>query len=134
MTIAELPTDLLHIRHSRDLLDASGGFRVARLGAVLGIEPAELGRVSGRSTESVAKMFKQESVHPRSARTREVLGELAQLAAILRAMGLEEDAPRWMHTPLPAFAGKTPVELIAARRGQELVGRLLANATGNIGS
>lgn len=58
----------------------------------------------------------------------------ARLAAILRAMGMEEDAPSWMHTPLPTFAGKTPVELIGAGRGQELVDRLLANAIGNVGS
>lgn len=60
--------------------------------------------------------------------------DLAQLAIILRAMDMEDEAPRWMNTPLPRFGGKTPVEVVEAGRGQELVARLIAEATGNIGS
>lgn len=133
-TIAPPPTDLLHVRLSHDLIDPSGGFHVARICGVLGVEPAELGRLTGRSTESVAKMFKQESVHPRDPRTRQALRELSQFVAILRAMDMEDEASRWMHTPLPSFSGKNPLEIVADGRGQELVGRLIANATGNVGS
>lgn len=60
--------------------------------------------------------------------------DLAQIAVILRAMDMEDEAPRWMHTPLPRFGGKTPVEIVEAGRGQELVAGLIAQATGNIGS
>ena len=125
---------ILPINLSRDLIDHGGGFHVRRICKVLGVDPAELARLSGRSTESVAKLFKRKSVHPRSARTESALREMTQLVTILRAMDLEKEAPRWTHTPLPGFAGKTPLELIEEGRGQELVGRLVANATGNVGS
>jgi hypothetical protein len=134
MTATTETVEILPIKLSRDLIDRGGGFHVLQICETLGVEPAEFARLSGRSTESVAKLFRKESVQPRSEQTRAALREMTQLVTILRAMELEDEAPRWMHTPLPGFAGKTPLELIEEGRGQELVSRLIANATGNVGS
>ena len=127
-------SDLLPSRLTNDLIDTSGAFNVGRICGVLGVEPAEFGRLSGRSTESVAKLFRKKSVRPRNTLTLRALREMTQLVTILRAMGQEEQARRWMHTPIPSYAGKTPLELVQEGRGQELIARLVDNATGNVGS
>jgi uncharacterized protein (DUF2384 family) len=81
----------------------------------------------------VAKSFSGQFVKIREAKTKTVINEMFQLVSILRAMGLEGDAPRWMKTPLPSFEGKSPLQLVAENRGQELVSHLLAIASVNIG-
>ena len=79
MALAARNIEILPIAESRDLLDPHGGFRVHRICEALGVEPAEFARLSGRSTESVAKLFKKESVQPRSEKTRSALAGAAAL-------------------------------------------------------
>ena len=126
--------NLLPSESTRDLIAGSGGFHVARICKVLGVETSEFARLSERRVESVAKLFKKETVKPRNEKTVEVLHEMIQIITILRAMGLSRSAARWMKTPIPSFSGKTPTDLIAQGHGQELIGRLTSNASGNVGS
>jgi uncharacterized protein (DUF2384 family) len=93
------------------------------------------GGLTHRQTESVVGLFLSGFVQPRHSRTRDVLRQLVQIARIFEAMGWSgEDVRRWMNAPLPMFSGKTPVEQIERGRGQELIARLVALATGNVGS
>jgi Protein of unknown function (DUF2384) len=117
-----------------DLIDERGGFQLERLCNVLGVEKSTFAYLTDRTTESVAKLFSGQFVKVREAKTKTVINEMIQLVSILRAMGLEDDAPRWMKTPLPSFEGKSPLQLVAENRGQELVSRLLAIASGNVGT
>jgi len=126
--------NVLPSKITRDLIDPLGGYHVARICSVLGVGKAEFARFSDRRTESVAKLFNRDTVKPRSVKTLQVLGEMTQIVTILRAMGLLKDAKRWMKTPIPSFSGRTPSDLIEEGRGQELIDRLIANATGNVGS
>ena len=115
------------------LLTPDGRYAVRNLCQNLGVEPAELARLTGRATESVAKLFGNQPSKPREIRTLRVLRELLQLHGILDALGLAGDEMRsWMHSPLPAFDGKTPQEVIEEGRGQELIARLTAYSSGNV--
>lgn len=117
-----------------DLLDDGGKYRLRRICSILGVEKAAFARLTHRRTESVAKLFEQDrGFGPREPRTREVMKHLVQLITVLRAMGIEGEAPKWMNTPLPDFDGMTPQDVLADGRGQELVSRLLDLATGGVG-
>jgi hypothetical protein len=45
----------------------------------------------------------------------------------------KDDVARWMKTPLPTDEGQTPLDVLAKGKGQGLVDRLVALATGNVG-
>ena len=120
-------------RATGGLLTTRGAFAVRRICSEFGVEPADFARLTGRKTESVARLFREESSAPREARTVQVLREMLQLLGVLRVIGLPPaERKGWMHTRLPAFEGKTPQELIAEGRGQELVARLVAYSSGNV--
>ncbi|MGA2451252.1 MAG: MbcA/ParS/Xre antitoxin family protein [Polyangiaceae bacterium] len=114
-------------------LTPEGAFAVRRLCSEFGVEPADFARLTGRTTESVAKLFHDETSSPRGPRTVQVLREMLQLQNVLQVVGLPPSEMKgWMHMPLPAFEGKTPRELISEGRGQELVARLMAYSSGNV--
>jgi hypothetical protein len=115
------------------LLMPDGRYAVRQLCQGLGVEPAELARLTGRSTESVAKLFGSQPTKPREIRTLRVLRELLQLHSILDGLGLSgEEMKGWMHAPLPAFDGKTARDVIEEGHGQELIARLTAYSSGNV--
>lgn len=136
MMAATFDPVLLPSKLVRDLIDDNGRYNIRAICQIMGITAALFAQLTHRATESVAKSFAESApnVKPRDARTQRVVAELVQIIGILRAMGLDRDAARWMHTPLPSFSGQTPAALITEGRGQELVERLLAVASGNIGA
>jgi uncharacterized protein (DUF2384 family) len=124
---------LEHPKLVSDLMDRSGGFLLAKICNVLGVEKSGFAVLTHRRVESVAKLFSEKSFKPRNSTTIKIIKELVQLIGILRSMGLEEDAARWMNAPLPSYDGKSPFELVASGQGQKLISRLLSLAQGNIG-
>lgn len=133
---AMLDPVLMPSRLVRDLIDDKGRYNVRLICQVVGLTAAPFAQLTHRSTESVAKSFSDSAppLKPREARTRAVLRQLVQIIGLLRSMGISEEAPRWMHTPLPSFEGRTPAEIIEEGQGQQLVDRLLAMASGNLGT
>lgn len=126
--------NILPNEYSRDLVAPSGGYHLERICLYLGVGKADFARFSERRTEAVAKLFRPQPVKPRNPRTVAVLKEMTQIITIFKALGLIDQAKSWMRTPIPSFSGQTPSDLIEAGRGQELVDRLIANATGNVGT
>jgi uncharacterized protein (DUF2384 family) len=116
-----------------EFMTPGGAFVIKALCEHLGIQPADLARMTGRTTESVAKLFGAEATTPREERTVRVLRQLVQVVTVLGAMHLQpNEVKQWMRTPLQAFDGRTPLEEVAAGRGQELIGRLVTLASGNV--
>jgi hypothetical protein len=109
------------------------GYQVRAIRDRLGITPARLAELTGRTTESVAGLFDGRSTLPRHARTRQVLGELVELIRILEAEQSLELAPAWFFAPLSAFGGKSPFEMVRNGEGRALIARFFAQATGNAG-
>jgi len=124
-----LPTSL-----TEDLLTNDGKYKLANICEILGLQKSDFAELTGRSVESVAKMFRNNPVKPRNIRTRRVLDELIQIIVIFRAMKMDEGIARWMSTPIASYSGRTPRGIIASEDGAQLVARLLTLATGNIGA
>ncbi len=59
--------------------------------------------------------------------------EISQIFDILRAMGQADQAVSWFERPMEQLGGKTPLAYVAEGRGQDLIGRLLCMASGNLG-
>lgn len=114
-------------------LVSEDGYHVSAIGDVLGLTPARLAKLTGRTTESAAQLFDGAPKRPRDPRTREVLGELVEIIGLLDALGGLDNARSWFATPLPSHGGQSPFEVVAARNGRALIANLLALATGNVG-
>jgi hypothetical protein len=109
-----------------------GGFNLLRICESLHLKPAEFAVLTHRTTESVARSVKQDAfIEPEHPATVAVLRQLVQILGLLRSM--EVDAATWLKTPLPSYEGQTPFELVEDGKGQELIGRLLGLAVGDVG-
>jgi hypothetical protein len=128
-------TDLLFAsKLATEYFDPAAGYQVKALCAELGVKPAAFARVTHRKTESVAKLFSGKFVNPKEGETLQVLRQMHQILAVFRAMDWsKDDVARWMNTPLPTDEGRTPLDVLAKGKGQGLVDRLVALATGNVG-
>lgn len=122
---------LVNTKLVSDLVSA-GGYNVARLCKVLHLKAADFAQLTERGTESVARSVKKDDfvqlVHPE---THQRVRELVEVTGLLRAMGMDEAT--WIRTPLPSYDGKTPLELVGAGGGRELIARLLGLAVGDVG-
>jgi hypothetical protein len=82
--------------------DPARGYQVAGLCAELGVQPARFAKLTRRQTESVAQLFSGKYVNPKEPRTKTVLRQLYQIAAVFRSMGWsKDDVGTWMNSPLP---------------------------------
>jgi uncharacterized protein (DUF2384 family) len=115
-----------------DLL-SDGKYNLSRICASLRLKAADLGTLTARSTESVARSVAKDAFTQPEAATEKVSRELVQIVGLLRAMKLEADAGTWFKTPLPSYKGRTPLELVSDNKGQELISRLLGLAAGDVG-
>jgi len=112
----------------------SGGFRIDLLCRELELPAAEFASLTGRATTSIARYLQWERwVDPDDERTKRVLKELVQIVGLLRAMKMDDNASSWLRTPLPSYGGRTPLEVVKAGEGQDLIQRLLALAVGESG-
>lgn len=59
--------------------------------------------------------------------------ELLQILKLLQDMGLEQNASTWLRTPMAIHNGQTPLELLNAGQGQDLILRLQSLAAGETG-
>ncbi len=121
-------------KHGKAYFNPTQGYCLAGLCRELGVRPAGFAKLTHRSTESVAKLFKRKFVKPKSPKTKKVIQQMWQIFTVFRAMGWKkDDISGWLHSPLPTHDGKAPLELIASGKGQPLIDELVDLATGNIG-
>lgn len=110
-------------------------------------EVMRLARAMGRSKERVAQMLglalttidrkaqKGELLNPeQSERVVATAKLIGQVEVMIEESGEPEGFNAaawfadWLDTPLPALAGRKPVQLMSTAEGRELLGRLLATA------
>ena len=133
MSAATLDSGLYVSPLVRDVIDDQGRYDVRAICQAMGIPAPMFARLTHRALESVARWFAESAPSSWDARTQVVLRQLVQIIGVLRAMGLEEDVQGWMDTPLPGFGNRTPADVITEGRGQELIERLVATASGSGG-
>src|SRR5438552_14299391 len=122
------------LRFSSDFVTETGAIGLGDLSKRLGLSPAEFAQASGQATESVAKNFGTEPVRLRHPEALRVAGELVEIDGLLQALGLDgEHIRKWLRTPNPALAGKTPLGLIVERHGRTLINTLMSTAMGGAG-
>lgn len=117
----------------QDVINDSGGYAVGQVCGELGIQPAVYARCTNQTTESVAKAFKAGFVRLRNERARAVALQLIEIRALMKNMGYGDFVKRWMVSPLIEYDGRTPIDMLAEGRGQELISRLVAAADGSMG-
>src|SRR5215213_9527292 len=92
-----------------EFIGPTGGFYTSELCDSFGLKAADLAALLGKSTEAVARyVSRTEPTRPEDELVVRRFNELVQLIGLLRAMKLDDNAPKWIRTPLPSFRGSTP--------------------------
>lgn len=99
--------------------------------SALGLTNAEIGTALGASERTVIRWAQQANPPRREHRERiEKLNELRHLLSSV--FGDDEDATReWLHEPIPALRGRTPLSLIVRGQMDDVIGLLAGLESGS---
>lgn len=123
------------VPESRFLLDHRGQFHVNRLFEELNVRPADVARALGVKPQQVHAWLRSRPVLPKSASARALLGEMARIVEVLRAL-IPDNTPEhrqlWLQNPNAALRFERPIDLILNDRGGEVFDVLYGLYTGDV--
>jgi hypothetical protein len=125
----------LVVRFTSAFVTETGAVRLGELARQLALSPAEFAQATGQTTESVSKNFGDEPVRLRNPEALRVAHELVEIEGLLQTLGMSfERVQKWLRTPNPSFAGRTPMGLLMNHHGRDLINVLMAMAMGGSGT
>ena len=100
------------MRATRDLRVESGRLSAERVAGLFGVSVSDLGGWLGKSRQALNKTPDAPSLQP-------ALEQLERVAR-LRTLLSDEDFRKWLRMPNPELDGKKPLDLLAAKRWQDV--------------